>query len=185
MKHPSLANKIITIFILSLSFLLLSNTASAFTKITDGKQDDIKNHIGNGKWTILEVWTSDCPQCRVHMPEMVEFDGKLKNARMLSISLDGQRGIQNAKDFVSEFGMQFPTIISNPIEMNVWMQENLGESLIGTPTFILFDTEGKLVAAQPGIVATSSLEKFILQNSEPEKEVVEEVNVVDATDTNQ
>jgi len=184
-KHQSLANKIIATFILSLSFLLLSNTASAFTKITDGKQDDIKNHIGNGKWTILEVWASDCPQCRRHMPEMVKFDGKLKNARMLSVSLDGQRGIQDAKDFISEFGMKFPTIISNPIEMNVWMQENLGESLIGTPTFILFDSEGKLVAAQPGIVSTASLEKFIMQNSEPEKGAVKEVNVVDATDTNQ
>ena len=30
---------------------------------------------------------------------------------------------------------------------------------------ILFDPEGKLVAAQPGIVAISSLEKFILSNS--------------------
>ncbi len=181
MKHYSLANKIIAVFIISLSFLLLSNTASAFSKITDGQKDDIKNHIGKGKWTVLEVWTSDCPQCRSHMPEMVKFDGKLENARLLSVSLDGLRGIQNAKDFVSEFKIKFPTIISNPIEMNVWMQENLGESLIGTPTFILFDPEGKLVAAQPGIVATSSLEKFIIQNSEPEKGV----NAVDVMDTNQ
>ena len=179
MKHQVLANKIINSFILALAFLLLSSTASAFSKITDGQIDDIKNHIGNGKWTILEVWASDCPQCRVHMPEMVKFDGKLKNARMLGISLDGRRGIEDAKSFVSEFKIKFPTIISNPIEMNVWMQQNLGESLIGTPTFILFDSEGKLVAAQPGIVAISSLEKFIIQNSDPEKEV----NVVDITDT--
>jgi len=178
-KHQVLANKIINSFILALAFLLLSSTASAFSKITDGQIDDIKNHIGNGKWTILEVWASDCPQCRVHMPEMVKFDGKLKNARMLGISLDGRRGIEDAKSFVSEFKIKFPTIISNPIEMNVWMQQNLGESLIGTPTFILFDSEGKLVAAQPGIVAISSLEKFIIQNSDPEKEV----NVVDVTDT--
>jgi len=178
-KHQVLANKIINSFILALAFLLLSSTASAFSKITDGQIDDIKNHIGNGKWTILEVWASDCPQCRVHMPEMVKFDGKLKNARMLGISLDGRRGIEDAKSFVSEFKIKFPTIISNPIEMNVWMQQNLGESLIGTPTFILFDSEGKLVAAQPGIVAISSLEKFIIQNSDPEKEV----NVVDTTDT--
>lgn len=179
MKHHVLANKIIHSFILALAFLFLNNTASAFSKITDGQIDDIKNHIGNGKWTILEVWTSDCPQCRVHMPEMVEFDGKLKNARILGISLDGLRGIEDAKGFVSEFKIKFPTIISNPIEMNIWMQQNLGESLIGTPTFILFDPEGKLVAAQPGIVAISSLEKFIIQNSDPEKEV----NVVDITDT--
>jgi len=51
--------------------------------------------------------------------------------------------------------------------MNVWMQQSIGESLVGTPTFILFDSEGKLVAAQPGIVSTESLEKFITENSQP------------------
>lgn len=181
MKHLSLANKIIATFILSISFLLLSSTASAFTKITDGKQDNITNHIGKNKWTILEVWASDCPSCRTHMPEMVKFDGKLKNARILSVSLDGQRGINDAKSFVSEFKMKFPTLISNSIEMNIWMQQNLGESLVGTPTFILFDPQGKLVAAQPGIVSTTSLEKFITQNSNTEKEV----EVVNAMDTSQ
>ncbi len=186
MKHLLLANKLfinhkIAGYILSISFLLLSNAVFAFTNLSDGKTDTIKNHIGNNKWTILEVWTSDCPSCRQHMPEMVKFDGKLENARILSVSLDGQKGIENAKDFIAEFGMKFPTIITNPIEMNIWMQQNLGEPLVGTPTFILFDPKGKLVAAQPGIVATTSLEKFIRQNSDPEKKV----EVVDAVDTNQ
>lgn len=178
MKHHSLANKIIATFILSLSFLLLTNTASAFTNLADGKQDDIKNHIGNDKWTVLEVWASDCHACREHMPSMVKFDGKLKNTRLLSISLDGQRGSKAAEDFVTEFDMKFPTILSNAIEMNVWMQQNLGESLIGTPTFIIFDPKGKLVAAQPGPVKTASLEKFITLNSPPEKEIFDA-----ATDT--
>lgn len=168
MKHQLLANKIITTFILSLSLLLISSAASAFTNIENGKKDDIKNHIGKDKWTVLEVWSSDCPACRSHMPEMVKFDGKLKNTRLLSVSLDSQKGIGDAKEFISEFGMEFPTILSNNIEMNIWMEQNLGEQLVGTPTFILFDAKGKLVAAQPGIVAVASLEKFITQNSKPD-----------------
>ena len=61
--------------------------------------------------------------------------------------------------------MKFTNLVSNYVEMNIWMEQSIGESLRGTPTFILFDPEGKLVAAQPGIVAISSLEKFITQNS--------------------
>ena len=110
------------------------------------------------------------------MPEMVEFDGKLKNARLLGVTLDGQRGIEDTKDFLAEFDVKFPTIVTNSIEMNIWMEQSIGESLRGTPTFILFDPEGKLVAAQPGIVAITSLEKFITANSqvpvESEPEVV-------------
>jgi len=144
--------------------LLLSSSTYAFTDL-EGKQDSIMNHIGKDKWTIVEVWSSDCHACRMHMPEMVEFDGKLKNARILGISLDGQQGIKNAEDFIAEFGIKFPTVITNPIEMSIWMQQSIGEALRGTPTFILFDPKGMLVAAQPGIVAVSSLEKFIVNNS--------------------
>ncbi len=182
-KHIPLANKIITTFILSLSLFFISGTASAFTNINTGAKDNITSHIGKNKWTIMEVWTSDCPSCRAHMPEMVKFDGKLKNARIVGVSLDGQRGKEDAQDFIDEFDIKFPTILSNAIEMNVWMQQNLGEPLVGTPTFILFDPEGKLVAAQPGIVATASLEKFIIQNSKPDQDEVEVVDVT--TDTNQ
>lgn len=167
MKHVFLANKIITTFFLSLTLLLFNSSAFAFTDM-NGKKDSIENHIGKNKWTILEVWQSNCPACRMHMPDMVKFDGKLQNARIVGVTLDGQDGIDAAETFVDEFGVKFPTIVTNFIEMNIWMQQSIGESLMGTPTFILFDPEGKLVAAQPGVVSTLSLEKFILQNSKPD-----------------
>ena len=173
MKPNFIANLLIertTKAFLLLSLLLLTTLASqsafAFTDM-EGKPDLISNHIGKGKWTILEVWESNCPACRMHMPEMVKFDGKLKNARILSVSLDGQKGIEAAEDFIDEYDMKFPTILTNFVEMNIWMQKSIGESLVGTPTFILFDSEGKLVAAQPGIVSTESLEAFITENSKP------------------
>ena len=171
MKPVFIANKIIKSFLIGLMLLSLNHTALAFSNLESGKTDSIENHIGKNKWTIVEVWASDCPACRAHMPEMVKFDGKLKNARILGVSLDGKQGIDDAEDFLAEFDVKFPTILTNPIEMNVWMQQRIGESLVGTPTFILFDPEGKLVAAQPGIVSTTSLETFITQNS---KETVAE-----------
>ncbi|MCF6190623.1 MAG: TlpA family protein disulfide reductase [Cocleimonas sp.] len=171
MKPNFIANFIIKrakFLLLSLLLLtsLASQSASAFTDL-NGKQDSIINHIGKDKWTIVEVWESNCAACRMHMPEMVKFDGKLKNARLLGVSLDGQKGIDAAEDFIMEYNIKFPTIITNYVEMNVWMQQSIGESLVGTPTFILFDPEGKLVAAQPGIVSIESLETFISENSKP------------------
>ena len=169
MKPNFIAN-FLTKKILSLTFLLLSvftsQSSSAFTGM-DGKKDSIMNYIGKDKWTIVEVWESNCHVCRQHMPDMVKFDGKLKNARIIGVSLDGQKGIDAAEEFIMEYDIKFPTILTNYVEMNIWMQQNIGESLVGTPTFILFDSEGKLVAAQAGIVSTNSLEKFITENSKP------------------
>ena len=167
MKPVFIANKIIKSFFIGLMLIALNQTALAFSDLETGKTDSIENHIGKNKWTILEVWASDCPACRAHMPEMVKFDGKLKNTRIIGVSLDGQQGADDAEDFLAEFDVKFSTLLTNPIEMNVWMEQRIGESLVGTPTFILFDPEGKLVAAQPGIVSTVSLEKFITDNSKP------------------
>ena len=166
MKQLLLANKILgAAFKTTLvTLLIIGSNAFAFTDL-NGKKDSINNHIGKNKWTILEIWESSCGACRMHMPEMVKFDGKLKNARILGVTLDGQDGIDDAEDFIAEYDIKFPTIVTNYVEMNIWMEQSIGESLRGTPTFILFDPEGKLVAAQPGIVATTSLEKFIKENS--------------------
>jgi len=168
-KHLSLANKILGTSLKSILLMLFiaGSQAFAFTDL-DGKKDSINNHIGKGKWTIMEIWESSCGACRMHMPDMVEFDGKLKNARIVGVTLDGQDGIDDAEDFIAEFDVKFPNLVTNYVEMNIWMQQSIGESLVGTPTFVLFDPEGKLVAAQPGIVSTTSLEKFITQNSKPE-----------------
>ena len=149
---------------LMLGLALSGSNAFAFSDM-NGKKDSVNNHIGKDKWTIVEIWESNCVACRTHMPEMVEFDGKLKNARLLGISLDGLRGIEEAEDFIAEYDVKFPTILTNFVEMNIWMERSIGESLRGTPTFILFDPKGRLVAAQPGIVSVASLEKFITENS--------------------
>jgi thiol-disulfide isomerase/thioredoxin len=168
-KHPTpnkpSGSRFLVQFITAITtFLLLSSSSFAFTDLK-GNALNIEKHLGGGKWSIVELWASDCHACRQHMPSMVKFDGKLKNARILGVALDGQAGLNNANAFVKEFGVKFKNIVSNPIEMNAWMMENVGEGLVGTPTFILFDPKGKLVAAQPGMIATKSLETFIKENS--------------------
>ena len=163
MKPFFTLKQVLTLF-LALFFFSVSLTAQAFTNL-EGNPDSISNYIGKDKWTIVEIWESNCHACRKHMPDMVKFDGKLKNARILGVSLDTQEGIENAKAFIDEYKIKFPTLISNYVEMNIWMQRSLDEPLMGTPTFILFDDKGALVAAQPGIVSIDSLEKFIKLNS--------------------
>ncbi|PWQ98002.1 TlpA family protein disulfide reductase [Leucothrix arctica] len=153
-----------TLFLSIITATVLSTAANAFTDF-DSKQTTIEDEIGNGKWTIVEVWASDCGACRAHMPDMVKFDGKLDNVRVLGIALDGQPGKAAAQDMIDEYKMPFKNILSNPIEMNAWMELNAEEGLIGTPTFMIFNPEGKLTALQPGILPTTSLVKYIEANS--------------------
>lgn len=152
------------LFLSLLATVLLSSAAMAFTEF-DGKKTTIEEQTGDGKWTVLEVWASDCHACRQHMPEMVKFNGKMDNVRLLGVALDGQPGKKQAQAMIDEYGIPFKTILSNPIELNAWMELNAKESLVGTPTFMIFDPEGKLTAIQAGILPIASLENFIHSRS--------------------
>ena len=153
----------------SLLLSLASQSAMAFTDI-DGKPASIESFIDKDKWTVVEVWSSDCPVCRQHMPSMVKFDGKLKNTQILGVTLDGideENGYDNAEEFVMEYDMKFPNLVTNAIEMNIWMQQNTPEGLIGTPTFMIFAPKGKLVAMQAGPVGVDQIERIIISQSKP------------------
>lgn len=143
---------------------LLSSSAWGFTDLS-GTPTSLSAHIGNGKWTVVEVWKSDCGACRQHMPSFVAFDGKLDNTRLLGISLDGLMSA-DAQAMIDEFEIPFPTLLSDYAEVNAWLEETTEESLIGTPTFLIFNPQGEVLAAQAGIVSTAALEKFILANSQ-------------------
>ena len=149
-----------TLFLSIITAAVLSTAANAFTTF-EGEKTTIEERVGKGKWTIVEVWASDCGACRSHMPDMVEFDGKMENVEILGIALDGQPGKEAAQDMIDEYKMPFTNILSNPIELNAWMETNAEEGLIGTPTFMIFTPEGNLTALQPGILPTASLKKFI------------------------
>lgn len=165
MKPKLIANNI-TITILSFALFAFSNIAMAFTD-TDGKNVSLNDYLGNGKFTVLEVWSTDCHLCREHMPDMVKFDGKLKNTQILGVSIDGQPNLDSVDDFMMQYNMKFTNLITNPIEMNIWMQQNTPEGLIGTPTFMMFDPEGQLFAMQGGPVGVDQMEKLILSKSNP------------------
>ena len=153
-----------TLLLSVIGALILSGSALAFTDL-NGEKTTIEAEVGNGKWTVVEIWAADCHACRMHMPEMVDFDGKVKDLRIVGISLDGQAGKADAKSMIKEYGIPFKTILSNPIEVNAWMEVTAEEGLIGTPTFMIFDPEGKLVALQPGIISVAAIEKFVRSRS--------------------
>ena len=151
-----------------IGMLLLSSSALAFTEF-DGKKTTIEEQIGQGKWTIAEVWASWCHACMEHMPEMVEFNGKMDNVRILGINIDGQKDKPKALAAIEEHNIPFKNIVSNSIEINAWMELNANEGLIGTPTFMIFDPDGKLVGLQPGQLSAKAMERFINSRTEETK----------------
>ena len=124
-------------------------------------------HKTPGEWTIVMIWASDCHVCNQEAGQYSTFQSAHagKDANILGISIDGQRGKADAQAFIERNGVSFPSLIGDVKTVARWYQQETGESFRATPTFVLFDQQGVVRAAQPGAVPTDVIEKFIASNS--------------------
>lgn len=132
-----------------------------------GKPASLNSEIAKGKWTVVMFWASDCHVCAKEAPNYVMFHEKNKRdkAIVLGISLDGNEYKQDAKSFIRNHKLTFRNLIGSRETIAGLYNELTGDIWRGTPTFLIFNPQGKLRAAQEGGVPVKLIEEFIDKNS--------------------
>ncbi|OQX01081.1 MAG: alkyl hydroperoxide reductase [Thiothrix lacustris] len=145
---------------------LFTMPASALSDMND-KPTTFDSLVSKGKWTVMEVWASDCPMCRASIHHTIDFQVSNPDVTVVGVSLDGAEGKADAEKFIDEYGLTFPNVLSNPSEIDQYLYTTAKESFIGTPTFVVYNPEGKLLAVQPGAVTEEELSAFIKKQDKP------------------
>lgn len=143
----------------------------------DGVYHSLDEYTGQGKWTIVMIWASDCQACNQEAKNYVKFNKahKDKDAFILGISTDGREKKAEAVKFIERHGVDFKNLIDEPGNVARLYSGLTGQPFVGTPTFLLFSPTGELRAAQVGAVPTHIIESFIAKetlaakNNEAEK----------------
>ena len=148
-----------------------------------GNPHNLKEYLGNGKWTIVMLWASDCHICNQEAHQYVQFHKKHQNkdASVLGISLDGQEKKSDAEGFLKEHTINFPNLIGEPMGVASIYRELTGDNFRGTPTFLIFSPKGDLRAQQVGAVPTDLIEQFMVSEAtviEQEKNKKQEPDAV-------
>jgi len=156
-------NKIHNIIISLMTSLVLFATAGSAMAMTDmnGNHKQLQNMVGNGKWTVVKVWSHDCHACRRSIQYLTQFWERFPEANVFGISVDGQEKKQDAQQFIKRFNLTFPNLLSDGTEVSDYLYSKVGSHLIGTPTIIVYDPQGKISAVQPGAVTPYDLINFI------------------------
>ena len=132
----------------------------------NGKQHAISDFIGKGKWTVLNVWGTDCPPCQEEIPDLVSFHDEHKDndAIVVGIAIDfpsyGYAIKKDVSEFADNFMIDFPLLLSDGF---VTRKLGLGR-LEGLPSTYMFTPEGKLVGMQVGGITKNILEKFMTKH---------------------
>ena len=134
-------------FFLFILLTLFSSSLFAMTTL-DGRPAHIDNYKDNKHWLIVQAWTSGCSICNQTAAALVKSAYQFPNAHLIGVSLDDNATI--AKQFIQRHHINFPTLLSNNNEFNDYLLDVAQEGLIGTPTFLIFNPQGKLVGMQAG-----------------------------------
>ena len=156
---------IVSVMLLLSSVLLPTGYATAEIMDFSGKPAALSDYTNRGKWTTVVIWRSDCHVCNQEAEQYIQFYEayKGKHIQVIGLSTDGQQKLAEAKAFIKRHDVTFPNLIGEPAEVEAMYEKITGGPWVGTPTILVYDTEGKLVAAQPGAVPTDMIEAFIEQ----------------------
>ena len=114
------------------------------------------------------VWQSDCHVCNQEAEGYVAWYEKNKtgNSTLMGISTDGCENKDAAQGFLDEHKVTFPSMLVSYEVLNEYYLNNIGESFVGTPSFLIYSPAGDLMAAQTGAIPTDLIDKFIQSNSQ-------------------
>ena len=149
---------IIAALLLAPMLVLAAPTDVGF-KDFEGKDRRAGEFIGKGKWTVVAVWSADCPICKREIFHMtfLSDEHKGKDIDVLGLSIDGPENSKYAQRFIDDQGLNFPNLIGTPDDASLLS----GTMFIGTPTYYFFAPDGKFVAQRVGPTTQDEAESAI------------------------
>jgi len=133
----------------------------------DSKNPQLGRYTGNGKWTVVKIWASDCGICNQEAHAYVAFHKahKDRDAQMVGISLDGAEGRSDAEGFIERHELNYPSLLIDWQEGGKLYYQLTGAPLSGTPAFLIYAPDGELLAQQVGAVPVDLIERFMADYS--------------------
>jgi len=134
----------------------------------DGETVPLSTYFEPGKWTMVMMWTTYCGICRSQYPAVSAFHSKHKDsdAKVVGISLDGYAEVAKVRDYIASKPMTFVSAIAEVDSIRPAYKAITEESFTGTPTYLMFDPSGALVAHVPGTITIEDVERFIAENGD-------------------
>lgn len=158
--------RIYATLLLLTGLLFTSGPAFALSDM-EGNSKRFTDMMSKDKWTVFEIWASDCPAC----PDAVFYMKNLKKryghkVELIGVSVDGDHGDKGkamAAAFMKKHQLTFPTLLGRTVEVDNFLYR-FEEDLYGTPSVLLFNPKGELRGIEVGAIISQDVIDFIEQD---------------------
>lgn len=125
--------------------------------------DEYVGENNDNKWLLVMIWSTDCSVCFKEMPGISDFHQRHKgsDANVIGIALDGFDNREMVSLFATKNALSFPNLLAEMPAFALRYEFEVGERLLGTPTYLLFNPAGELVANNPGPLRPVAIEQFM------------------------
>ena len=129
----------------------------------DGTRTNVNDHVGDGRWTLVMLWTTDCIPCEAQKPMIGRFhdDHAATDAHVLGIALDGPAAMAESEAVVARHDAAYPTLVAFDDVFPEQFAELTGRPFRATPTYLLYTPDGRLAGAHTGPIERERLEAIV------------------------
>lgn len=154
---------VVSLFV-SLGLTLSTAGASGFTLHKRSAQPvDFQSLVGDGRWTLVMLWAIDCVPCEAQKPMIDSFHASHvdSDARVVGIALDGLENIDGIEKVIRKTPTRFPHYVADAQTFHNEFQVRTGQGFRATPTYLLFDPDGRYAATHVGVIDRAGLEAAV------------------------
>jgi len=148
----------------TLVLLLVSSVASAFElQRMDGVRTNVDDHVGDGRWTLVMLWTTDCVPCERQKPMIGAFHDAHaeRDAHVIGIALDGPAALPEIRRIVDRHAGSYPTLVAFDDVFAEQFAALTGRAFRATPTYLLYTPDGAFAGAHVGPIKRQRLEAVV------------------------
>jgi peroxiredoxin len=120
-----------------------------------GRTFNLNDYDGN--IVLLNFWATWCGPCRLEMPLLEQYHQDLVEDDFVILAINLQESVTTVQDFVEEVGLSFPVLLDS--DGHVVEQYRI----IGYPSTILIDRDGRIQFIHIGIISEAQLHEYLGQ----------------------
>lgn len=122
-----------------------------------GSNFELKKVLGQGRWVVINFWSTTCIVCRTEAPELERFwreDVSKPSSRFVFVSVNIQDQIKDILNYQREFALSFPVVA------DLTGKISLDFGVYGTPETFFVDPEGRVRHRVAGEVDQNTIIAF-------------------------
>lgn len=142
----------------------LSSQSMAFEMHTmSGERTNFLDRVGDGRWSLILVWSIDCIPCEEQKPMLEAFHQSHVNtdAQVVGIALDGIEEREALQAVIDHHQTSYENLVAFTDVFKRQFEEETGKNFRATPTYLLYSPKGELQGMHAGKLSREALESIV------------------------